>query len=196
MGLALEEVSAAPWPLPSAPMSLVRRWADSYDTRVLHLSRPRPFLDVFVNGHGVGGVPGGIGIDSADPAIGRFEVEGAPAHRAWRARLEGCVQACISPLHTQDVTGVIRASAATASPCERRDVHRRQVTNGKPLPHPPVGSRGDRDGDRRPAAVLFGDIVTTAMLAWTMGSLLAVGLVVVGLLTAYAIYYLVFRLGK
>jgi hypothetical protein len=47
-----------------------------------------------------------------------------------------------------------------------------------------------------PAAVLFGDIVTTAMLAWTMGSLLAVGLVVVGLLTAYAIYYLVFRLGK
>jgi hypothetical protein len=48
----------------------------------------------------------------------------------------------------------------------------------------------------RPAAVLFGDIVTTAMLAWTMGSLLAVGLVVVGLLTAYAIYYLVFRLGK
>jgi hypothetical protein len=34
------------------------------------------------------------------------------------------------------------------------------------------------------------------MLAWTMGSLLAVGLVVVGVLVAYAIYYLVFRLGK
>jgi len=48
-----------------------------------------------------------------------------------------------------------------------------------------------------PAAVLLlGDIVSAAMLAWTMGSLLGVGLVVVGVLAAYAIYYLVFRLGK
>jgi hypothetical protein len=47
-----------------------------------------------------------------------------------------------------------------------------------------------------PPPSCLGDIVTAAMLAWTMGSLLAVGLVVVGLLTAYAIYYLVFRLGK
>ena len=49
-------------------------------------------------------------------------------------------------------------------------------------------------GTRR--RLLLGDIVTAAMLAWTMGSLLGVGLVVVGVLAAYAIYYLVFRLGK
>jgi hypothetical protein len=48
----------------------------------------------------------------------------------------------------------------------------------------------------RPPPSSLEDIVTAAMLAWTMGSLLAVGLVVVGVLVAYAIYYLVFRLGK
>jgi hypothetical protein len=48
-----------------------------------------------------------------------------------------------------------------------------------------------------PPSSLEGYIVTAAMLAWTMGSLLAVGLGVGGVaLAAYAIYYLVFRLGK
>jgi len=54
--------------------------------------------------------------------------------------------------------------------------------------------RGAKCGTRR--RLVWGNIVTAAMLAWTMGSLLAVGLVVVGVLVAYAIYYLVFRLGK
>jgi hypothetical protein len=43
----------------------------------------------------------------------------------------------------------------------------------------------------------LGDIVTAAMLVWTMGSLLAVGLGVGGVaLAAYAIYYLSFGSGS
>jgi hypothetical protein len=46
------------------------------------------------------------------------------------------------------------------------------------------------------AAAVNWDIVGAAMLAWSMGSLVAIGVAVVVGLAAYAIYFLVFRFGK
>ena len=79
---------AAPWPLPSAPLSLVRQAGLTHATHEFFTYHVHALLDVFLNGHGVV-VPGGIGIDSADPAVGRFEVEGAPAYRAGRRGVHG-----------------------------------------------------------------------------------------------------------
>jgi hypothetical protein len=62
-------------------------------------------LDVFVNGQPVQ-IPGGIGIEITDPAVQRF---GSTAYGGIPE--EGCEQACISPLHTHDVDGVIHIEA-------------------------------------------------------------------------------------
>jgi hypothetical protein len=61
-------------------------------------------LDVFVNGRPVE-IPGGIGIEITDPAVQQFGTEygGIPEG--------GCEQACISPIHTHDVNGVIHVEA-------------------------------------------------------------------------------------
>jgi hypothetical protein len=98
---------AAPWPLPSDPMSLVREAGLTPATHEYFTYHVHAHLDVFVNGRRVM-TPGGIGIDISDPATERFVVDGAPAYRA-----KGCPQPCISPLHTHDVTGVIHIEAPT-----------------------------------------------------------------------------------
>jgi hypothetical protein len=77
-------------------MSLVRQAGLTHATHKCFTYHVHALLDVFVNGHGVV-VPGGIGIDSADPAVGRFEVEGAPAYRAGRPPTGVCPRPCISP---------------------------------------------------------------------------------------------------
>jgi hypothetical protein len=62
-------------------------------------------LDVFVNGSPQK-VPGGIGIETTDPAVMKFSEDhfgGIPE--------TGCAQACISPLHTHDSDGVIHVEA-------------------------------------------------------------------------------------
>jgi hypothetical protein len=78
-------------PLPSDPMALTRVAGLVPETAERLAYHVHAHLDVFVNGtHRL--VPGGIGINMDDP---------------------GCAQACISPLHTHDVSGIVHIESAT-----------------------------------------------------------------------------------
>jgi hypothetical protein len=70
-----------------------------------HTYHVHAHLDVFVNGHPLE-IPGGIGIEITDPAVQRFGSNGYGGIPE-----AGCEQACISPLHTHDVDGVIHIEA-------------------------------------------------------------------------------------
>jgi hypothetical protein len=97
---------AVPWPLPSDPMSLVRRAGLTPGTHEFFTYHVHAHLDEFVNGRRVL-VPAGIGLDIADSAVHQGEVEGAPSYGG----IELCARPCVSPLHTHDVTGVIHIEA-------------------------------------------------------------------------------------
>jgi hypothetical protein len=101
-------VSAVPWPLPSDPMSLVRRAGLTPGTHEFFTHHVHAHLDVFVNGRRAL-VPAGIGIDIADPAVHHGMIEGAPSYGG----IELCARPCVSPLHTHDVTGVIHIESPT-----------------------------------------------------------------------------------
>ena len=103
---AAQSRGAAPWPLPSDPLSLVRQAGLSPATHEFFTFHVHAHLDVFVNGKPVV-VPAGIGIDIADPAVHRRIVDGAPTY----GYIKRCPRPCISPLHTHDVTGVIHIEA-------------------------------------------------------------------------------------
>jgi hypothetical protein len=66
-------------------------------------------LDVFVDGvHEI--VPAGIGINTKDPAVHTGETAGAPGYGGIDPP---CKQACISPLHTHAVTGILHTESPT-----------------------------------------------------------------------------------
>lgn len=114
-------------------------WADSCDTRVLHLSRPRPFGRLRERSQS--GVPDGIGIDIADPAVCRFEVEGhpptgvspdpasPPTHtRCDRSSTSRRPRGFSSPSASWSWSGEFGSTVrrrVLRAPCERRSVHRR-----------------------------------------------------------------------
>ena len=66
-------------------------------------------LDVFQDGKQVV-VPGGIGIDTTNPAVHSGEIGGYPAYGGINPP---CATPCISPLHTHDATGVIHTESST-----------------------------------------------------------------------------------
>lgn len=66
-------------------------------------------LDVFLNGVAQI-VPGGIGINTADPRVHRGVIDG---HAAFGGIRVPCKQPCISPLHTHDVTGILHTESST-----------------------------------------------------------------------------------
>jgi hypothetical protein len=66
-------------------------------------------LDIFVNGVAKL-IPGGIGIQTTDPAVHSGTIEGEPAYGGINPP---CNNPCISPLHTHDVTGVLHTESAT-----------------------------------------------------------------------------------
>jgi hypothetical protein len=69
-------------------------------------------LDVFVDGKPVT-VPSGIGIKIDNPAVRRFdEPDGSVSYGG----IELCNEACISPLHTHDVSGIIHTESADPKP--------------------------------------------------------------------------------
>jgi hypothetical protein len=70
---------AAPWPLPSDPMSLARQAGLTPGTHEFFTYHVHAHLDLFVNGRPVR-VPGGIGIDIADPGVHRGHADGAPSY--------------------------------------------------------------------------------------------------------------------
>ena len=96
------------WTLPSDPMGLARQAGLTPDVKEYVDYHVHAHLDVFVNGAPVE-IPGGIGIETTDPAVKKFGTEygGIPE--------EGCEQACISPLHTHDVDGVIHVEAPSVA---------------------------------------------------------------------------------
>ena len=102
-------VGALPWPAPADAMArthaagLVPR---GYETLQHHV---HAHLDVFLNGvHQV--VPAGLGINIKDPAVHTGQVDGQPAYGGISPP---CKQACISPLHTHDVSGVLHTESPT-----------------------------------------------------------------------------------
>jgi hypothetical protein len=97
---------AALWPLPSDPMSLARQAGLIPGTHEFFTYHVHAHLDVFVNGRPVR-VPGGIGIDIADPGVHRGGTSRDPSY----GYIKRCPRPCISPLHTHDVTGVIHIEA-------------------------------------------------------------------------------------
>jgi hypothetical protein len=100
---------ALPWPAPADALA---------HARAAGLT-PRPFetlehhvhahLDVFLDRSPIT-VPAGIGINIHDPAVHRLAVDGQPAYGAISP---ACKQACISPLHTHDVTGILHTESPT-----------------------------------------------------------------------------------
>jgi len=67
-------------------------------------------LDVFVNGQRVT-VPAGLGINIHDPGVHSFpNIAGAVGYGGINPP---CMQVCISPLHTHDVSGVIHTESST-----------------------------------------------------------------------------------
>jgi hypothetical protein len=68
-------------------------------------------LDVFVNGKAVR-VPGGIGINTADPGVQSGRDPDGPTYGGIRL----CERPCISPLHTHDGSGVLHTESPTPTP--------------------------------------------------------------------------------
>jgi hypothetical protein len=86
-------------------MGLARQAGLTPDVREYVDYHVHAHLDVFLDGRPVE-IPGGIGIEITDPAVKKFgegEYGGIPE--------SGCAQACISPLHTHGVDGVIHIEA-------------------------------------------------------------------------------------
>ena len=93
------------WSRPSDPMALAQQAGLTPDVKEYIDYHVHAHLDVFVNGRPVE-IPGGIGIETTDPAVKKFgenHFGGIPE--------TGCDQACISPLHTHDVDGVLHVEA-------------------------------------------------------------------------------------
>ncbi|MDQ1481832.1 MAG: hypothetical protein QOI44_2693 [Actinomycetota bacterium] len=97
------------WPAPADPMARARAAGlvpDTHETLVHHV---HAHLDVFVNGEAVT-VPAGIGINIHDPAVHSSDIAGA---KAYGGIDPACKTACISPLHTHSVTGVLHTESPT-----------------------------------------------------------------------------------
>ena len=100
------------WPAPADPLGLTRQAGlvpETHETLVFHV---HAHLDVFVDGQQVR-VPAGIGINIADPAV---HTQGEGVDRTYGGISPACLQACISPLHTHDTSGILHTESASATP--------------------------------------------------------------------------------
>ena len=100
---------AVPWPAPPNPLARARAAGfvpRAFETLEHHV---HAHLDVFVDGVPVV-VPAGIGINTADPGVHKFVTDGQPSYGGISPP---CAQACISPLHTHDVTGILHTESPT-----------------------------------------------------------------------------------
>ena len=111
---AAGSAQAAPavhWPAPADPMGLARKAGLVPEPREQLEFHAHAHLDVFIDGAPVI-VPAGIGINTNDPDVHRFD---EPGGVAWGG-IQLCAQPCISPLHTHDMTGIIHTESATPTP--------------------------------------------------------------------------------
>ncbi len=103
---------AAPWPAPPDPMGLSQKAGLAGEPVERLQYHVHSHLDVFINGQRTE-VPAGIGIDTANPAVKQFPLDGGAVGYGLQAE---CATPCISPLHTHDPSGIIHTESATAKP--------------------------------------------------------------------------------
>ncbi len=103
---------AAPWPAPTDPMGLSQKAGLAGEPAESLQYHVHSHLDVFVNGSRVQ-VPAGIGIDTTNPSVASFPLDGGGTSWGLKA---ACATPCISPLHTHDPSGIIHTESANAKP--------------------------------------------------------------------------------
>jgi hypothetical protein len=101
--------SAIVWPAPSDPMARARAAGLVPETAERLQYHVHSHLDVFVDGDQVT-VPAGLGIDITNPAVHTIPVNG---QNEYGAIDPPCDKACISPLHTHAVSGILHTESAT-----------------------------------------------------------------------------------
>jgi hypothetical protein len=98
------------WPAPSDPMERTVQAGLKPQPKEFMTNHVHAHLDVFVDGKPVT-VPSGIGIKIDDPAVRhQDEADGSVSYGG----IEMCNEACISPLHTHDITGILHTESAAA----------------------------------------------------------------------------------
>jgi hypothetical protein len=98
-----------PWPAPSDPMARARAAGLVPEPAEQLQYHVHAHLDVFIDGKHIL-VPAGLGIDITNPRVHRFTKDGLPSYGGI---VIPCDQACISPLHTHDVTGILHTESPT-----------------------------------------------------------------------------------
>jgi hypothetical protein len=99
---------AAPWPAPADPMKLTVEAGLTPETHEFLFLHVHAHLDVFVNGMPVT-VPAGIGINIHDPGV--HSAKAKDGSTVYGFIDPPCAQACISPLHTHDISGILHTEA-------------------------------------------------------------------------------------
>ena len=97
------------WPAPPDPMARARAAGLVPETAERLQYHVHSHLDVFVDGAAVT-VPAGLGIDITNPGVHTFVIDG---QNQYGGIDPPCDKACISPLHTHDVSGVLHTESAT-----------------------------------------------------------------------------------
>jgi hypothetical protein len=108
---AIEQVEL--WPSPDDPMALARKAGLEPGQSESLKYHVHAHLDVFKDGRPVI-VPGGIGIDIADPQVKKFDDD--PRGPAYGGIQKQCKKPCISPLHTHSPDGVLHTESPTPTP--------------------------------------------------------------------------------
>jgi hypothetical protein len=102
----------APWPRPDEALALTRAAGLQPKRHEFFQYHVHSHLDILVDRRPVR-VPSGIGIDIADPGVGRGRLrDGSMAFGGIRE----CLNPCISPLHTHDDTGIIHTESQRTHP--------------------------------------------------------------------------------
>ncbi len=105
-------VPEALWPAPPDPMERTVAAGLVPEQQEHTTNHVHAHLDVFVDGRPIL-VPAGIGIDTENPDVRRFEEsDGSVSYGG----IELCAVACISPLHTHYPTGILHTESATPEP--------------------------------------------------------------------------------
>jgi hypothetical protein len=110
--LPVPRTTQAPWSRPVDTLALSRAAGLKAERHEFFAYHVHAHLDVFVGGKRVR-VPGGVGIDIADPGVQRGRLpDGSMAYGGIRQ----CVRRCISPLHTHDDTGILHTESQRSHP--------------------------------------------------------------------------------
>jgi hypothetical protein len=98
-----------PYPAPSDPMALAKKAGLVPEDAEQLQYHVHSHLDVFVDGKRIV-VPAGLGIDITNPGVHTFTSDGV---KSYGGIAVPCDKACISPLHTHDISGVLHTESPT-----------------------------------------------------------------------------------